>query len=79
MSVLTSQAIAFRQSSLFVFDGVLKLQLGTDCERNLSQLSERRSARDCELDGAASASKSAFFLLLRTELEKSAERGDCHK
>ncbi len=74
MLVLTSQAIAFRQLPRFAPEGALKLQFGTNCERDCSQSSERRSARGGELDGAARPPESEFFLLLRAELEKSAGR-----
>ena len=74
MSVLTNQAIAFRQLSLVTPQRLLKLQFGSDSERDSSQLLEIRSAHDGEVDGAERAPESEFFLLLKTELEKSAGR-----
>lgn len=74
MSVLTNQAIVLRQLPPFVPQGPLKIQFGSDCERDSSQLLEIRSAHDGEVDGAERAPESEFFLLLKTELEKSAGR-----
>ena len=71
MSVLTSQAIAFRQLPLPAPDGV-KIQFGTDGGRNSSHMSERRPARIGELERASKALESEFFLLFRAEFEKSA-------